>query len=192
MKYKCEGFTVHAVEDSEGSYQVFGKEDTLVAELKRLERSGLWFCEPLTDLCKMDRNAVSYFLNNLNTNFANTHEMKDYVYLVVVEGILKYVGKGCLDRWKHTISGTSHVKALNADYFKGKEICVYIAKAGMEADKALLLESTLIQTFTKQGFELYNTQGVASKRGKYEYINVDKILSASRLVAKYKGIDEEI
>ena len=62
----------------------------------------------------------------------------------------------------------------------------------MEADKALLLESTLIQTFTKQGFELYNTQGVASKRGKYEYINVDKLLSASRLVAKYKGTDEEV
>lgn len=187
MKYKYEGFTVHAVPLADNQYQVFGKEDILVANIKRLEQSGLWFSEPLADLCVLDRNAICYFLNNLNTNFSNPYELKDYVYLVVVNSELKYIGKGCMDRWKHTISGTSHVRALNADYFKGKEMVVYIAKAGMTTEEALELESTLIHTFSKQGFDLYNTQGVGVQR-KYEYINIDALLSASRLVAKYKGV----
>ena len=45
-----------------------------------------------------------------------------YVYIVLVDGELRYIGKGSGDRWKHSISGASSVPELNRDHFAGKYI----------------------------------------------------------------------
>lgn len=74
----------------------------------------------------------------------------NYVYAVYRgEGFedLIYIGKGVKDRWLHTISGRSHVKELNQEYFTGAQIKVCIVKDGLTESEASCMESHLILYF---------------------------------------------
>ena len=69
-----------------------------------------------------------------------------YVYGCYVEGVLKYIGKGKGDRWKHCIGGTSTVKELNKDYFLGKFMEVKILFDNLSEEDALILEKEHIRS----------------------------------------------
>jgi len=79
-----------------------------------------------------------------------------YVYIVFVEGVPKYVGKGTGDRYKHAVSGTSSVKQLNKDLFDDKhiEVRIVFGRKNMSEQKALKLELDTI--YSLQHCDLYN------------------------------------
>ena len=176
-----------------GHYNIYGVEDTLISKFESFGQEVKLFTPTYYgSLCSQEKEAVAYFLNRLNSNLLWEGVLKSYVYFATVDGEIKYIGKGEAGRWKHCISGTSHLRKLNKDLFEGKEICVYMVKAGMTSDEALRLESDLISSFScHQGIEsLYNTQGVASK--KYPtYISEESLKQASRLLGKYVEYVEE-
>jgi len=43
-----------------------------------------------------------------------------YIYAAYVDGVLRYIGKGSGDRYKHCTSGRSSCVDLNIDLFNGK------------------------------------------------------------------------
>ena len=75
-----------------------------------------------------------------------------YVYICVVDNMLKYIGKGRNTRWEHCVSGRSSCALLNRDYFRGKHIKVYISKS-MPENVALDMENKLLSMYPSQ---LYN------------------------------------
>lgn len=78
-----------------------------------------------------------------------------YVYGCYVDRVLKYIGKGKGDRWKHCTSGNSSCKELNRDFFLGKSMNVEILYDNLSEDEALKLEKLLLSV----GNSLYNKQG---------------------------------
>jgi len=74
-------------------------------------------------------------------------EGRYYVYIVFVEGEVKYIGKGTKERWKHALSGASTVALLNRDFFEGKKIEVKCYKNFIQESEALELEKQLIGNF---------------------------------------------
>ena len=70
-----------------------------------------------------------------------------YVYFVYVDGVVRYIGKGSGDRWKHAISGSSSVAELNRDHFSGKFIEVRICKdEWLTESRAFQVEADMIHT----------------------------------------------
>ena len=51
-----------------------------------------------------------------------------YVYMCFVDDVLRYIGYGKNDRYKHCTSGRSHVSELNKAVAEGVDIQVYIHK----------------------------------------------------------------
>ena len=83
-------------------------------------------------------------LNKLKNKLSGTNF---YVYLVYVDGHLKYIGKGSGDRWKHAIRGASSVPELNRDHFAGKYIEVRLCKhKNLTEAQAFKLEADIIYT----------------------------------------------
>lgn len=80
-----------------------------------------------------------------------------YVYIVYVDNIPRYVGKGKGDRWKHCTGGTSHCVELNRDFFLGKKMEVKFAQESMSEKDALSLEKSLIQSFNALYNAVHNT-----------------------------------
>lgn len=76
-----------------------------------------------------------------------------YVYGCYVDDVLKYIGKGKGDRWKHCTSGSSTCKELNRDFFLGKKMVVKMLFEGLSEEYALEIEKTEI----KRTPMLYNT-----------------------------------
>ena len=174
-------------------YDIYGIEDTIIGKFEAFGQdvklfTPIYYGTPH----KQEKEAITYFLNRLNSNLLWEAVLGSYVYFTTVNGEIKYIGKGESERWKHCISGSSHVRRLNKDLFAGKELCVYMVKAGMTSDDALKLEADLISSFScHQGTDsLYNTQGVKSK--KYPtYISGESLKLASRLLGKYVEYVEE-
>lgn len=79
-----------------------------------------------------------------------------YVYAVYVNSYLKYIGMGQGNRYKHAISGTSHVKMLNKCFYSGKQIVVRIVEDNLFKEVAAQLESDYINYYLDNGAELYN------------------------------------
>lgn len=80
--------------------------------------------------------------------------MKEYyVYGAYVDGVLKYVGKGKKDRYKHCTSGASTCAELNRDLFLGKEIIVKFLAKNLTNQESISLESDMINNSTTT---LYN------------------------------------
>lgn len=79
-----------------------------------------------------------------------------YVYVVKVGGVVRYVGKGTKDRYKHAVSGTSSVAQLNKDFFDGKEITVHRAFFRDSSEEAEDVEKMYISALLYDGAELYN------------------------------------
>lgn len=76
-----------------------------------------------------------------------------YVYGCFVDGLLRYIGKGKGERWKHCTSGSSTCKELNRDLFEGKRMEVKFLYEGLSEEYALQIEKLEIM---KTSF-LYNT-----------------------------------
>lgn len=76
-----------------------------------------------------------------------------YVYGCYVDDVLRYIGKGKGDRWKHCISGSSTCKELNRDFFLGKKMVVKMLFEGLSEKYALEIEKAEI----KRTPLLYNT-----------------------------------
>lgn len=175
----------------EGShYTVYGTQDTVIAKLNYFGTdvgiySPSYLCSPTTE----DIESINYFMNRLNSNLLFSLSLHSYVYMAVVDGSIKYIGKGDTLRWKHCISGVSHVKMLNRDFFSGRKIEVYIIKAGMTNEDALKLESELIANFSNHYGEdfLYNTQGIRAKCP-VTYISEDSLIASSQLVGTHKEV----
>lgn len=67
-----------------------------------------------------------------------------YVYECRVDGVLRYVGMGKGNRYKHCMSGKSSCSELNRDFHEGKEITVIKVKEKMTKFDALMHEFELI------------------------------------------------
>lgn len=93
-----------------------------------------------------------------------------YVYICYVDGVVKYVGMGKGDRYKHCTSGTSSCAELNRDFFQGNEMRVVIAHNFLTKNEAGHKEAQVIAEYPFE--QLYNKQ-----RGKRKDLKgVDKLL----------------
>jgi len=92
----------------------------------------------------------------------DTQGLEYYVYVVFVDGIPMYVGKGKKDRYKHAVSGCSSCIELNKDYFAGKYIEVMFAEKGLSEQSALNLEADWIYQVNSESF--HNKQRIYNKQ----------------------------
>jgi len=91
-------------------------------------------------------------------------------YIVYVargaEGECLYVGEGLPERWKHIISGTSHVYLANKHHFEGGFINVEVVRDDLSKDEARKLEAELIETldpaWNKRGLRVCADKNVES------------------------------
>lgn len=77
-----------------------------------------------------------------------------YVYACSVDGIIRYVGMGHKNRYKHCTSGKSSCAELNRDYFDGRVLVTHILHANLSQEEAAIKEEKLIQAIGKN--TLYN------------------------------------
>lgn len=77
-----------------------------------------------------------------------------YVYACYVNGVVKYIGMGKGQRFKHCKSGKSSCVELNRDFFNGENMETVIVRDGMTRDEALMVESTIISDIGSKN--LYN------------------------------------
>ena len=75
----------------------------------------------------------------------NISKHKYYVYVATVDGVIRYVGKGSKDRYKHCTSGASSCPELNRDFFAGKEIVVSFIEKDLQENRAEELEQQHIR-----------------------------------------------
>ena len=68
-----------------------------------------------------------------------------YIYAAYVDGVLRYIGKGSGDRYKHCTSGRSSCVDLNIDLFNGKKIDVKKIRENLSEREALNAEALLIE-----------------------------------------------
>lgn len=110
-----------------------------------------------------------------------------YVYKAYVDNVLRYVGKGKGNRYKHVLGGRSTNTKLNEAYFSGKSIEVKLYKWGLSEEDALYEENRLISNNYKS---LFNEMQSISSREKAvtPKSNVDRgyLLEAVILVS---GVD---
>lgn len=179
----------HAIRHKDTStYEVYGTSDTLIAKLECFGEdiriyTPLYFEKPL----KQDAEAVKYFLNKLNSNINQNALVGSYVYFATVNDEIKYIGKGEGSRWKHCISGASHLRELNKDLFSGKEVAVYIMKDNMTSQEALRLELDVISSLSVHNGKgsLYNNHGVANTEYR-QYIAEESLKHISTLVGRHR------
>lgn len=84
--------------------------------------------------------------------------LRFYAYIVFVDGVVKYIGKGSGDRWKHSVGGGSHVPEINRDFFAGEhiEVRAWLGNATSSEAEALKDETDLIYSVLYDGGSLYN------------------------------------
>jgi hypothetical protein len=85
-----------------------------------------------------------------------TEDNKHYVYLVTVDGVVRYVGSGKGKRYRHGSNGISSCRELNRDFFGGKNLEPKIVYRGLCKQESLLREAMLINSFSSE--QLYNRQ----------------------------------
>lgn len=141
--------------------------DKLQSEIKRMKKE-----------LKEHEEKVLKFEKRLNKIQGNCY----YVYIVFVNGIPRYVGKGTGDRYKHAISGASSVPELNKDFFNTANIEVRIlyGNTTFTEDEAFKYEKDVIGSL-KDIFKLYNK--VTPKNTEYNFIDCD-FRDYSDLIAK--------
>lgn len=67
-----------------------------------------------------------------------------YVYIAKINDVIRYIGVGSKDRYKHVSSGISGCYDLNKAHFNGEEIEVEIFKDGLTREECLGIERDLI------------------------------------------------
>lgn len=84
-----------------------------------------------------------------------------YVYVVRMHGENVYIGRGKGTRWKHALSGTSHIKAFNELFYHGKIDCLSVHKI---AENLTLQESIGIeQKAIYKAQPIFNTIGTKGR-----------------------------
>ena len=81
---------------------------------------------------------------------------KYYVYIVKVEGKVRYIGSGSKKRYLHAVSGTSSCKQLNEDFLAGKFMEVFIFSENLPEDVARRYENDLIYSCKEDFMGIYN------------------------------------
>jgi hypothetical protein len=110
------------------------------------------------DLCDLER--LNYLMEQNEEEKLKREERKRevgkkdyYLYVCIVDGTLRYVGKGRNNRWKHCVSGTSSCAYLNRDFFLGKTLEVWVSEYLPEkialSTEANLLVSNRLQIYNK-------------------------------------------
>lgn len=95
-----------------------------------------------------------------------------YVYVCYVDGVVRYVGMGKGDRYKHCTSGTSSCPELNRDFFLGKEMSVEMIHTYLARNEAAFKEAEVIASYDFNS--LYNKQ-----KGKQKNLKgLDKLLDS--------------
>jgi len=74
-----------------------------------------------------------------------TKQNKYYVYVAIKEDEVVYVGKGTGSRYKHLISGKSHVYEANECFFMGINFTTKIIASFDTSEEALSFESKMIK-----------------------------------------------
>jgi hypothetical protein len=69
-----------------------------------------------------------------------------YVYVCYVDDVVKYVGQGKGERYKHCVSGTSSNTGLNRAHFIGSEMEVVIAFEDLSKVDSMLYEQEIIDS----------------------------------------------
>lgn len=94
----------------------------------------------------------------------STDLFSHYLYMVLVEGVPRYIGKGVGNRYKHALSGTSSCLAFNAAFFEGMNIRVYRSDelSNMSQDEATFREKRLISTFGPMLLNTHKYSGYSS------------------------------
>lgn len=84
--------------------------------------------------------------------------LKDHiVYLVKdADGLVRYIGEGKSDRWKHVNSGVSHNFKINEHRFIRGEMDVVVLYEGLTKTEALSIEKALLKKYAGAG--LWNTK----------------------------------
>lgn len=99
-------------------------------------------------------------------------EGRYYVYIVFVDGKVRYIGKGTKERWKHALGGASTVPYLNRDFFEGKKIEVKCFREFIQEKEALSIEKNLIGIFAyRQEPNVYNKDIPA--HNDFQYVDWD-------------------
>lgn len=91
----------------------------------------------------------------------NKLDKEYYVYLCFVDNVLRYVGKGTGDRFKHCNSGKSTCALLNRDYFNDCKFNIVIYKDGFTEKDALAAEKELIDLHS---MTLYNVSNNTDRK----------------------------
>lgn len=71
-------------------------------------------------------------------------------------GILRYIGEGKIDRWKHVNSGASHNVKINEHFFLSGPMSVEIAYEGLTKTESLCVEKLLLAKHSGDG--LWNSK----------------------------------
>lgn len=97
---------------------------------------------------------IKYMTNKdeLNTMLGD----KPYIYCVLVDSEVAYVGKGSGGRYLHPLRGTSSCAEINRAFFSGRYIEVCIVHFGLDEDVAKFYEKALICDCIRKGATLYN------------------------------------
>ena len=124
-------------------------------------------------------------LNKLTSKINEANGNCYYVYIVFVNGVPKYVGKGKGDRFKHPISGASSVPELNRDFFNGEHIEVRLLYGNrtFSEKRALSAEKDCIGSIM-DFYEIYNKS--TPREGDYDYMDCD-LYEFSEFVASNKS-----
>lgn len=85
----------------------------------------------------------------------NHSENNYYVYKVVLGTDILYIGFGSGDRYKHGLSGCSHVYELNKLHFEGADVRVKKVHENLSKSEARRIEHTMIKSLSPK----YNIMG---------------------------------
>ena len=106
------------------------------------------------------KDQIASKLSKLKDEKLKLNKKSYYVYVVVVDGEVKYIGKGKGDRYKHAVSGSSSVPEINRDYFKGKliEVRIVHGNRNLTEQQAISMEADYIGSHTRDIWpsKLYN------------------------------------
>lgn len=143
-------------------FKMYGDFDEQSSEIEVLKTEMLQI-EASFEKIKMAHEATFYALGRKITKLRAKLQVENsehhYVYVCLVNGVVRYIGKGSGERWRHCASGMSSCKELNADYFKyGKENMLTIkASSNLTKEKAEALEAALTYGFQNyQKVPIYN------------------------------------
>lgn len=94
-------------------------------------------------------------LGEIEGKLVSRDTLKDKNHIVYIardiDNIVRYIGEGKADRFKHVNSGVSHVYELNREHFLGKKMNVEIYNKNLTKTEALSIERFLLNKYSQCG-----------------------------------------